>query len=244
MNLALKIYVDRQGISHSSYMKTLCIEQKYQLPINLTLTTSLDLIYSHQSDNYERLPLNLSSCPGYNCLWLGVFSDDDNEKNDNNILGPNGKLVFKSEKNSIDIPVLDPYSECLIPIYDNIYLPGNKPIFQTIMDIGKNYVNDYILQPSYGNGIYLELHDTPHVHIPMDHSSSGHIIIGQFIDGKMHLGAVSIPYGYGFYIPPYTIHNDCFLVGKYRVLYTVTEDYSTVLLRNLSNKYMKFNIVE
>ncbi len=100
------------------------------------------------------------------------------------------------------------------------------------MNIGENYVEHFLFKEDGGGGCYLEYHNTPHLHIPINKNSCGYLILGKFVDNKVHLSAFKIPFGYAIYTSPFTVHCDGFLVGDYTVLYTVTPNYSTVLLRH------------
>ena len=71
----------------------------------------------------------------------------------------------------------------------------------------------------------------PHFHMPRDRCAGGHIILRE-LDEYILLAAFEIPYGYALYTPGSVIHNDCFLTGKYIVVYSKTDNYSNVLLRN------------
>jgi len=61
-------------------------------------------------------------------------------------------------------------------------------------------------------------------------------VIGKYNGDKIMLSAFKIPLGYGVKIPNNVIHNDCFLIGKYLVIYSKTENYSTVLLKDNYDK--------
>jgi hypothetical protein len=112
-----------------------------------------------------------------------------------------------------------------------------------IVNIGKTYINDYILQENYGCGVYLEYHKNPHFHMPLNENSGGGIILAKKIEeDKYHISCFRIPNGYATYIPPYTIHNDCFLIGKYYVIYSKSEPFSTCLLRNKNDKIINIII--
>jgi hypothetical protein len=99
------------------------------------------------------------------------------------------------------------------------------------MSIGPNYVEKWIWNKDVGE--YLEYHDRPHLHVPMNEDASGYLILGKLVGKECYcLTAFSIPYGYGIYTPPNIIHSDAHLVGKYLTVYSKTESYSTVILKN------------
>ena len=147
----------------------------------------------------------------------------------------------------IKIPVLSANHEFLAYYHAKLYKQGDPILFEshcslpvTVMDIGKNYIDAYIMNKNYANGVYLEYHDLPHFHMPLNKSSTGYLILGKFIGRKLRLTAFTIPYGYSIYTSPYTIHNDCFLIGKYIVVYSLTNNYSTFRLLNNDGNCVKF----
>lgn len=176
------------------------------------------------------------------------WQDTNKEKsNGSNILGKNGTLDLDS--NNLNIPLIETtehnlsfYGAIIVKMNDVVSfdIPVVLPI--TKMNIGKNYFETYLLNESNGGGCYLEYHDTPHFHMPLDNDASGSLILGKIVDNVCHLSAFKIPYGYAIYTPPYTIHCDGNLVGDYLVVYTITEKYSTVLIKN-NNKPVRVHIV-
>ena len=91
--------------------------------------------------------------------------------------------------------------------------------------------------------MYLEYHKNPHFHMPINESASGGIVLAKQNGDSYHISCFRIPYGYASYIPPYTIHNDCFLIGDYYVIYSKSEPFSTCLLRNLENKIIDVSLI-
>ncbi len=81
-----------------------------------------------------------------------------------------------------------------------------------------NYENDFLTQENGGGGYYVERHDFPHIHIPLNKYSQGHIIIGKRLSAIHYsFTAFKIPYGYALYTPPGTIHGDGTLKGRYAI---------------------------
>lgn len=163
------------------------------------------------------------------------WNDKEKIMNNSNILGDNG--VLNLDVNKIDIPIAETtinnlsfYSTILLKIGDVIEFDFEMPI--TIMNIGKNYVKDYLLNENKGCGAYLEYHNTPHFHMPLNKNSDGHVILGRIINDICYLSAFNIPYNYAIYIKPNVIHCDAYLTGDYLVVYTKTDYYSTVLIKN------------
>ena len=106
-----------------------------------------------------------------------------------------------------------------------------------------NYIEDYIMDESRGGGIYFEYHNLPHIHIPLDSCSGGYIILAKKIrNNRYDVSAFTIPLGKALYINPNVIHNDCFLIGDYNVVYGMSKNYSTAILKNF-NKLVEFNFI-
>jgi hypothetical protein len=93
-----------------------------------------------------------------------------------------------------------------------------------------------------GGGVYLEYHNNPHFHMPLEEYCSGYLVLCKKENDKYYIDAFKIPYGYAIYTPGNIIHNDCFLVGKYLVVYSVSKEYSTVILKTKNNNLVKMNI--
>ena len=108
------------------------------------------------------------------------------------------------------------------------------------MEVGENYVPDYIYP--IGGGIYLEYHDFPHFHMPVNSECRGYLILGKYQDGDILLSAFKIPCGYAIYTPPQVIHNDIFLIGRYIVVYALTREYSTVTLRDKEGECLPVDV--
>jgi len=218
------IMVSRNGKSINSYMITtnlVGLTKKSNFP-------SKQIIIPNYEPKYEKL--------------YGDWNHNYKINQDNtNILG--NSCIFDSYFYSLKIPIekatnknLSYYGAKLVENYQDIEWSDELPVFE--MEIGDKYLDDYILQENYGKGFYLEYHNTPHFHKPLRNDSRGHLILGKKVSQiEYHLTAFEIPYGYGIYTPPYTIHNDCCLIGKYLVIYTKTNKYST------ANLYYKDQLV-
>ena len=93
--------------------------------------------------------------------------------------------------------------------------------FEIVMmryDYSKDYKKDFLMQKYGGGGVFVETHDFPHIHIPVNEKCAGYIVIGkQLSNGKYHFTAFNIPFGFALYTPSYTIHGDGTLVGEYGI---------------------------
>lgn len=126
------------------------------------------------------------------------------------------------------------------------------------------YVDGYLTQPCGGGGYFVEHHDFPHIHMPLDDSAGGYIIIGKPLatcsmqaacsDGddpdagytktRFAFTAFQIPYGFALYTPSNTLHGDGTLVGNYGI--TVASSYTpadTVLFRTYDQTAKKYTML-
>lgn len=226
------IIVNRKGLVKDSHMQTTKVIGN--IKPNKTYTINPDNLKSCKKEltknikNIVKEPLYTKIKNNWDCVPKHVDEGS-------NILGNNGEFQING---NLTIPIVTAtiehlafYNCMLIEQYDNIQFDTPKEIPVTVMQIGSNYAKDYLLT-EMGGGCYLEYHDVPHFHMPLNDQSIGYLILGKIIDENCCLTAFKIPYGYAIYTSPYTIHCDAFLVGDYIVAYTVTDNYSTVLLKN------------
>jgi hypothetical protein len=162
----------------------------------------------------------------------------NNQINENNILGTNDYFIV--DLATIQIPIEQSLLEYLayynIKIINNdnplLNLENNLPISMYKMNIGKNYVKNYLLVENLGNGFYIETHDLPHYYYCNDPIPEGFLIIGELIDNDIFLTGFKIPSNTGIYIPPNTFHSDAYLIGNYNVMYGKTPNYLTLIFKN------------
>ncbi len=239
------LYVNRKGNSVNSYMKTtdnveeILPNQFYELIDNKILKTN-------------NTSTNLSSkiiTPDH-CILKGEWTHPQkNQEDKSSILGDIGPFIAKNE--TLEIPVAATSHETLNYYGAKLLNSGDIFKFDTkvhlplfSMDIGQDYVEDYMLQKEHANGIFIEFHDRPHFHMPMNEHATGYLILGKKIKENIyHLSAFAIPFKSAIYTPPYVIHNDSFLIGKYYVVYSKTDDFSTVRLLDSSKNILDTKIV-
>lgn len=187
-------------------------------------------------------------------LELSFSSEDDyenlskNKNTESNILGDN--VVFKCEDDQYYLRVEEAtkeklaYYDCkLLDQNEVFYFNSDENMALFKMEITNNYIEDYIMDESRGGGIYFEYHNLPHIHIPLDEDSRGCIILAKKIrNNRYDVSAFTIPLGKALYINPNVIHNDCFLIGDYNVVYGMSKNYSTAILKNF-NKLVEFNFI-
>ena len=187
--------------------------------------------------------------PPHTCLqgqWINPIHTDPHPSN---ILGDIGSFLATTN-NTLTIPVapttpahLAYYGAQHIYPHTSFQFETNTPLPLFQMTIGSDYITRYMLQQKHAGGIYIEYHDKPHFHMPLQPHAHGHLILGKKITPHLyHLSAFAIPYTTAIYTPPGTIHNDSFLVGSYLVAYTTTPHFSTVRLLTASKHILPVSI--
>ncbi len=259
MNQFEDIFVNRIGLSDQAYMKTIKLinvfENKYQnlyfdgKNISATECASNRIKFNTYSGSLRttRLVTKLKDAPDIARIQIaGKFINlQDQETHDNNILGTSDLFIYN---NDFEIPevitnqaTLNFYGAHLIRSGEIFNLENNKPMPLFEITVGPNYVSTYLLQENLGNGFYIESHDTPHYHQPLNENSSGYMILGKRFEDQLIMSKFKIPYGCGLYTPPYVYHSDAYLVGDYNVIYNKADNYKTFMFRNEYNKILKIN---
>lgn len=200
-------------------------------------------------NNLEFLQKNKINIPLFVKFYADWNFDNLKYTENSNILGKNGTLLFNDSY--IDIPIVEATNEYLnfyncklYKLNDIINFNINVQMPVTIMNIGKKYISNFIMNENQGGGVYLEYHDLPHFHMPLSEDSTGYLLLGKKNNNNILLTAFKIPYNYGIYTSSNVIHCDSFLVGKYLVIYSKTENYSTVICRNkYTKKLINFNFI-
>lgn len=241
------IIVNRIGYHSKAYMKTTDVlgyiqpNKFYQLTNeNLILTNNyIDLVEKGQPVTGDPSVVE----------FTGQWDFNKEEISDGNILGKT--ISLQTELETLIIPEVECnkenlayYGAKLVRIDEKIKFdtPDNLPI--TTVEIGEKYVPDYLLQSGKGGGFYLEYHNTPHFHFPLNSDSidGGCLVLGKKNNNKYQLSAFRIPLGQGIYTPPNVLHCDGYLMGKYLVVYTLTQTYSTAIIKH-NNQIVKVKIV-
>lgn len=155
-----------------------------------------------------------------------------------NILGDFN--IFYTEQDQLLLPVevataekLAYYRCLLVRAGESLRIESSQDLPVTIMRLEKNYKDGYLKLPEYGGGYYLEVHDTPHFWSPLTPDCAGVLLLGKKVgQGRYHLTAFTIPFGSAVYAPGGVIHSDGLLIGDIMTIYTVTPNFSTVILKN------------
>lgn len=237
------LFVDRKGISDKAFMITRKI---------------VDELYPNQSyqiQDYRLAPTAQPSSswnthivvPNY-CHLEGNWHHPKEANHPTNILGGIGS--FLSTHDRLEIPLADTtpgnlayYNARFIAPRRPFRLDVKEPLPLFDMEIGERYVEDYMMSNQHAGGVYLEYHTTPHFHMCLNPQSKGYLILGKKVsEGLYHISAFSIPCGSGIYTAPGTIHNDSFLVGRYLVVYTKTDQFSTVRLLGSNGAMLRVGV--
>jgi len=242
-----EILVHRIGNDPNSFMITEQIIGTVKSKTNYRVSFD-GLIETHEETSTHQV-IKDTAIPKYLKI-KGEWNPDETKGTDQaNLLGGFGTL--KISKSKIEIPgnhatkeLLSFYGASLIKVDDIFQFETDSELPVTIMKIGETYVEKYLKIPNLGGGTYIEHHDRPHFHLPLNRSASGHLILGHFKENEYVLSAFKIPFGYGIYTPPELLHADAYLIGRYMVVYSITEHFSTVLFKNKKNKLVDVKITE
>ena len=123
----------------------------------------------------------------------------------------------------------------------------NFPLFE--MAIGEHYLPNYIMERK--KGLYLEFHNEPHYHEPLDAPSRGSYILAKEVgdapaagDGTARkffdIASFRVPCGTAVYTEPGAIHDDATTIGRWRVGYINAQQFSTVTIRNAAGDLVGF----
>jgi hypothetical protein len=244
------LFINRQGIHEDSFMITNNCIDTYDINQHLLFTEN-KLIKIEKREkkedkenneenkrDKEKMSIQYTILPGKQ-----VITKDD--PNNNNILGKNDLFIIDKEIIEILVEEIDKisfYGAQLLNEGDQFCLQNKQIMNLFEMEIGKKYVDSFLLQNDYGDGFYIETHDLPHLHQPLDAESGGHIILGKMINGEICLSAFKIPFRKTLFIPPNVYHSDAYLVGKYNVVYDKTDNFSTMLFKNIKREIIKVYI--
>lgn len=227
-----KLIVNRCGNRPDAYMITKDILGFIVPELTYKLAWQKNELMLQVSSDVFTPPEVKPSKPPYACFSGDWIHQENLHTKDANILGGLGTFQVDSQE---EIPVIDATAETLAFYHADFLSVGSLIKFETEMTlpltdvaIGKDYVKHYLTQADHGGGEYIEYHDQPHLWMPNTPHCSGHILLGKKINDLYYFTGFRIPYGHAVYMAPHTLHSDAYLVGNYKVVYSVTENYSTV----------------
>jgi len=176
-------------------------------------------------------------------LWNNKTQEIALTGNDANVFGDLGVLLITPHQGIVHIPVMNALAIPgeFLQKYGAALIPLDEPfVFDTVLhdlylihyDFDKDYIDQYVMHPNGGGGLFVETHPFPHLFIPLAQNCGGALILGVTCgDGQFAFAAFSIPYGFTLKIAAHVIHSDCFFVGPYAIALKMTEDADTVIFK-------------
>ena len=240
-----QLMIHRKGETENAFMKTNhCITVIPPYSSCMLFDNVVSVVNCDDNDNYNNDIISTNTTIPRQCCIPLIETEMNASKNvDNNILGSNHILFTLHRIDQMLIPI----AECSIKnlsYYGAKLITPDKPYFTLDnafpmplfnMTIGCDYVKDYLLQPGLGDGFYMEKHNTPHIHIPVNTSSIGYYILGNITNNHLYATAFEIPSGCAIYTPPNIYHCDGALVGNWNVMYACASEYITYIVHNNDN---------
>lgn len=242
------LLVHRHGRTQAAYMDTVAIEG-YVTP-GEAYRVSWSGLYREDAGATLRLP-PAGEPPSVELTgrWDAAPPPGFLSSKQANILPESGVLWMELSRLAVPgvratAPGLACYGAFLVAVESVLSFQGPRHLPVTRMEIGPAYASHYLLAEEQGGGAYLEHHDTPHFHMPLTPRAAGYLILGKQAEAPdgYRLTAFQIPYGYAVYTPPGVLHCDAFLVGSYRVVYTLTAQYATAFLRTRQGEVVEVEI--
>ena len=231
-----RLVVDRCGDDPQSYMRTEDIIGYVApgVPCRLEVDRVTAVIGKAEP---SAAPLGSGVPPPHVRLGGEWNANEDVASSNANVFGGLGTLTLSTA--DLVIPeapstasALAFYGARLHEVGDIVVFESDQNLPVTIMNIGPAYVADFLHVEGRGSGSFIEYHDQPHLHMPLEQSAAGHLLLGRSDGDDYLLSAFAIPYGRAIYTSPNVLHADPYLVGRYLVVYAVTANYSTVVFRS------------
>ncbi len=180
---------------------------------------------------------------------VGKWSTDTSSASkEANILGESGSLYVNQDRLQLEVETptaenLAYYNARLLNEGDSLFMDTQENLPLSVVRVDKNYQHGYLKLPDFGGGYYLEVHDTPHLWSHLSSDGAGVLLLGKKVRKDVyHLSAFELPYGQAIYIPGGVIHSDGLLVGDIMAIYTVTSNYSTVIIKNIDKKICEIEV--
>ena len=239
-----RLWLERLGEDASAYMRTTNVFSPVLAPKTSLLIKNGTVTRSTIAANLP--PVTITEIPPQ-VHFRGEWRGNNEGESDASILGGLGVLLM--EEKTLRIPVviasgenLACYGAHMVKDGDILDVESPVPLVMAGVTVGETYIKGFIMSKKFGGGEYLEYHDTPHFHMPMDKSSGGELILGKREGNTYYLTAYKIPFGYGVYTPPNVIHADAHLIGRYLVMYTYTDNFSTVNLKTPKGELVELEL--
>lgn len=261
----IKICINRYNPNvENSYMKT--IKTLLIIPKNSKLSLKNNLIFIGKVNKFDLVTHYLKKIFYFInfifyflTLQYEVFAGIEekiinNKKNNNfsnnNILGAD--INFYINENMVIIPRLSIsigallfYGVSVLRDCESIFLDNPIDFNLYNVEIGKNYVKDYLLNKEFGKGFYLESHGLPHIYHFNSNKHSGYIIVAKKLNSIFLIHAIDVSQMKDciLVINPYVYHSDAYLVGSINVAYGKINDYKTYIILDNYKNIVNFEIV-
>lgn len=230
--------VDRRGAGADAFMVTYRIDDHVAPGVPYTLAPGkLERATGDGAPATGTRPTAVPEIPPHARLSGHWNTDIAVETEQANILGDVGILTL--DASAVTIPeapatagMMAYYGACLLKVGDTVCFEADADLPVTLMEIGAGYVDEYLHIASKGGGSYLEWHDRPHLHMPLDEDAGGYLLLGRREGEDYLVSGFRIPFGCAVYMPPDVLHADPYLVGNYLVIYSVTKNFSNAVLRD------------
>ena len=254
---AREMMVERRGTTKDAYMLTnglhrvLVRGKKYAITSAGVDEVSSDKDAIHIQEMYSAAQVRAKrpdKVLDFQAQWLrkGQGGAEANA----NILGDNGRIIIDTVSTTLHLPPIEPtpehlayYGAVLLNKGDIVEFPDHAHQYPLwTMSLGASYVADYLMTDK-GGGWYLEWHtDKPHLHMPLCEDATGTYLLGKEVaPDNFQVSAFKISPGQAVYTLPGAIHADAGLVGSQWIVgYDMSDDFSTVLVRNADDKKVNF----
>lgn len=230
------LMVDRQGTTSESFMRTLAIVGSITPNTCFKLSEATLVSCGSPIQVDQKTPFVSKDLP--RVVVDGTWNQAKQiASKDANILGT--FQTFETDLDELAIPIVPATRESLAYYGARLVSVGESIVFETEaelpithVEVGHAYFSDYLMKEEYGGGFYVEYHDRPHFHFALDANASGFLVLGKLDEsGALMLTGFRIPQGTAVYTPSNVIHSDATLIGKWLVVYSIAEQFSTALLR-------------
>jgi hypothetical protein len=186
-------------------------------------------------------------CRSFEYQWI----TQTGTKTKNNLFPSAGKLILKNV-DTLQIPVINTpqnynWSQYKVRILPSEKLTYDTSCYQTKMQVISYYFGQKyaIYAVSKGDGLFLETHPFIQSMTPLNFECGGYVMVAYKKEQKIHLTAISIPYGFTLLIDSNALHGDTTLVGLYAM--EMTADHvemakaDTVFLKDTKGENLPLN---
>ena len=172
-----RFLVNRKGDSPDSFMVTEDVVG-YVAP-GCTYVVARDAFTPTDEDAGDQAGPGAPATPPPHVCVRGTWNThEDIALEDGNIFGGLGTLTL--EQPVLDLPQAPTTAQALVYYDARLLRVGDRVVFETainlpvtITNLGGGYVERYLKVREKGGGAYIEYHDLPHLHMPLDDSAGG-----------------------------------------------------------------------